>query len=86
MGKIPNILKGLAQSPAALEAYMSLSGALSGGTFSPKVREQIALATAGGNGCDYCASAHTAIGKSLKVEENPSGLDVSSAESILADL
>ena len=28
-----------------------------------KVREQIALIAAETNGCDYCASAHTALGK-----------------------
>ena len=36
---------------------------------SPRLREQIALATAGANGCGYCASAHTFLGKSLGVDE-----------------
>ena len=70
MGMIPNILKGLANSPVALDAYMSLSGILGGGSLRPRLREQIALATAGANACDYCAAAHTAIGKSLKVDES----------------
>ncbi len=68
MGRVPNLLKGLGNSPAALEAYLALSGAVGGGTLSTKLREQIALATAGVNGCSYCASAHTAVGKSLKVD------------------
>jgi uncharacterized peroxidase-related enzyme len=70
MGMIPNMLKTLGHSSAALEAYMSLSGALAGGSLSARIREQVALAAAGVNGCDYCASAHTAIGKSLKIDES----------------
>ena len=73
MGIVPNILKGLAQSPAALDAYLSLSGALGGAALGPKIREQIALATAGANGCDYCAAAHTAIGKSLGLDADELG-------------
>lgn len=68
MGRIPNILGGLANSPTALEAYMTLSGVLGTGTLSARLREQIALVTAGANGCGYCASAHTAIGGSLKID------------------
>ena len=63
MGGQPNILRTLAQSPAALESYLSFSAALAGGTLSGKVREQIALAVAGANNCAYCGAAHTAIGK-----------------------
>jgi len=63
LGMVPNLFKVLSHSPAALESYLNQSGALSGGVLSPKLREQIALSVAGINGCDYCASAHTAIGK-----------------------
>jgi AhpD family alkylhydroperoxidase len=30
-----------------------------------KIREQIALAVAEANGCDYCLAAHTAVGKAI---------------------
>lgn len=63
MGGKPNIIRTLAQSPAALEGYLNFSAALAGGTFSGKVREQIALAVSSKNGCGYCTSAHAAIGK-----------------------
>jgi len=64
-GMTPNITATLAQSPAALEGYLGLSGALAAGTLGAALREQIALAVAGASGCGYCASAHTAIGKSV---------------------
>lgn len=68
MGMVPNLFKSLAHSPTALESYLTMSSTLGEGTLSPKTREQIAVATAGFNHCEYCASAHTTIGKSLKIE------------------
>jgi uncharacterized peroxidase-related enzyme len=62
LGIVPNLTRVLANAPAALEGYLNFSGALSGGTLSAKVREQIALAVAQGNKCGYCLSAHTFIG------------------------
>jgi uncharacterized peroxidase-related enzyme len=69
LGKTPNIFKTFAHSPAVLESYLNFSGALAKTKLSAGLREQIALAVAGANQCDYCASAHTAIGKSIKVDE-----------------
>lgn len=63
MGKVPNLLKTLGHSPAALEAYLSLSGALSKGTLAPAVREQLALTVGQLNRCEYCLAAHTLTGK-----------------------
>src|SRR5260370_26351812 len=60
---VPNLAKVLANSPAALNAYLSFSGALSEGKLSAKTREQIAVAVANINTCDYCLSAHNAFGK-----------------------
>lgn len=63
LGIIPNIFKVFANSPAVLEAHLAQSAALAKSSLSLKLREQISVAIAGINGCDYCASAHTAIGK-----------------------
>lgn len=63
LGMVPNIFTTMAQSPAALNGYLALSGALGTGRLSPALREQIALAVAGVNACDYCACAHAALGK-----------------------
>ena len=68
LGGTPNLLTTMAQSPAVLGSYLAFSDALSGASLSGKVREQIAMAVAGANGCEYCASAHTAIGKGLGVD------------------
>jgi len=62
MGIVPNLTRVLANAPAALEGYLNFSGALAGGEFDAKVREQIALTVAQANLCDYCLSAHTLIG------------------------
>jgi AhpD family alkylhydroperoxidase len=61
LGFVPNMT--MANSPAALQGYFNLRAALAGGVLNAKVREQIALLTAEQNHCDYCLSAHTAIGK-----------------------
>jgi uncharacterized peroxidase-related enzyme len=63
LGLVPNMTRVMANSPSVLEAYLGFSGALAGGHLSPKVREEIALVVAQQNHCDYCLSAHTAIGK-----------------------
>ncbi|MBN2491592.1 MAG: carboxymuconolactone decarboxylase family protein [Planctomycetes bacterium] len=63
MGRVPNLLKHLANSPAALKAYLEFSGALKDGAFPDELRECIALAVAEQNRCDYCRAAHTALGK-----------------------
>lgn len=70
MGLVPNIFKTLAQSPAVLDAYMKQMSALASGDLDPKLREQLALVAAGKNQCDYCASAHTLLGKGAGLEES----------------
>jgi len=69
LGATPNVFKTLAHSPAAFEGYLNFSGALANGKLSPALREQVALTVAGINNCDYCASAHTAIGKKAGVAD-----------------
>ncbi len=71
LGIVPNMTKVMANSPAVLEGYLGFSGALGTGLLDARTREQLALVTAQSNHCDYCLSAHTAIGKmvGLKPEE-----------------
>src|SRR4051794_38458753 len=52
LGLVPNMTRAMANSPAALDGYLQLSGALGKGTLPAKVRVQIALAVAQANGCD----------------------------------
>ena len=62
LGVVPNMMRTMAQSPAVLEAYLGFGAALRRGRLSSALGEQIALAVAEVNACDYCLSAHTALG------------------------
>ncbi len=70
LGMAPNIVRTMANSPAVLKAFLGFGEALAGGRFDARSREAFALAVAGANGCDYCAAAHTAFSKGLKVGED----------------
>lgn len=63
LGFIPNLIKVFGNSPATLQTYLSLGELTGSGNFSNKFREQLALAIAEENQCNYCLSAHTTIGK-----------------------
>lgn len=64
-GKHFNIFKSMAASPAVLDTYLGMAGALSKAGLNAKEREVIQLAVGQANNCDYCIAAHTAIGKSV---------------------
>lgn len=59
-GRVPNIFQLMANAPAVLKAYLSLSDLLKETSLSLRLREQIALAVGQLNGCEYCLAAHSA--------------------------
>jgi uncharacterized peroxidase-related enzyme len=63
LGATPNFIRALANSPSALRAFLGLHGIASSGSLDAATRERIALAVAEQNACQYCVSAHTAIGR-----------------------
>ncbi len=63
LGSTPNLFRVAAQSPVALESLVALFGATGKGRFDARTREAIALAVSEANACDYCLSAHAALGK-----------------------
>jgi uncharacterized peroxidase-related enzyme len=63
MGMVPNIMRTLAHSPAALESLLGFKGALAKGKLPAKLREQIAITVGELNDCHYCVAAHAALGK-----------------------
>ena len=65
LGSVPNLFRVIGNSPAALEGYLAMSGALAKGALPAQTRERIALAVAEVNGCNYCLAAHTYLGKNL---------------------
>jgi len=74
LGVVPNLMKLVGHSPAALEGYLALSGALAKGKLSVQLRERIALTIAEFNGCDYCLSVHSYLATNL-VKINASEID-----------
>lgn len=65
LGTVPNLFRVVSSSPAALEGYLGMSGALNKGSLPAQTRERIALAIAEFNGCGYCLAAHAYLGKNL---------------------
>jgi len=65
LGSAPNLFRMVANSPAALEGYVGMLGALAKGALPAATHERIALAVAEVNGCDYCLSAHAWLGKNV---------------------
>ena len=82
LGLTPNMMRTMVGSPAVLEGYLSFGTAVAGGLLPAPLREQIALAVAEANGCDYCLSAHTALGRlaGLKDEEIAKSREGASAD------
>lgn len=70
IGMVPNFLKVFANSPAALRAFLGLHGIANEGSIDLLTRERIALALAQQNSCEYCLSAHSAIGKKAGLDNS----------------
>lgn len=64
-GMVPNLFRLVGVSPAGLQAYLGMNGALGKGSLDARTRERIALAVAEINRCGYCLSAHSYFGKTL---------------------
>jgi uncharacterized peroxidase-related enzyme len=62
-GVVPNMFKAVANSPAALHSLWGAFAALGNGRLGAKLNEQIAVAIADRNRCNYCLAAHTALGR-----------------------
>ncbi len=70
LGMVPNFLGILAQSPDALQSFLGLHQIAEAGELDPQTRERIALAVAQGNSCEYCLSAHSAIGRKAGLDSD----------------
>ncbi|MGV8920693.1 MAG: carboxymuconolactone decarboxylase family protein [Pseudomonas sp.] len=60
-GYIPNLLGVLANAPAALETYLTVSGLNGKAELSLAEREVVQLIAATKHGCDFCVAGHTAV-------------------------
>ncbi len=68
-GKVADIFKAMANSPAATRAYLALSEPLSDTALSRSEREVVALVVSQFYGCDYCLAAHTLMGRAAGLPE-----------------
>src|ERR671918_3007264 len=62
-GAIPNMAKTMAVSPATLEGWLGLQGALARGRLGGTLGTQIALATAEANGCLFASPSTATSGR-----------------------
>lgn len=60
-GFLPNLLAGMATSPALLEGYMTLAGIFNKTRLTETERQIILMTSNRLNGCVYCMAAHSAI-------------------------
>ena len=66
VGMVPNAYSSLGNnSPVALEAVLTLDGALKKSSLNAKDIEVIKLAVSEAVECDYCVAAHTVFGKKV---------------------
>ena len=69
-GFSPNILGALAESPVALEGYLSLAGLFARSSFTATERQIVSIAASAKNGCTYCVAAHSTMAAGERVPED----------------
>lgn len=60
-GFVPNLLKGIAASPNALETYMQIDEMFESTSLSPEERQIVLLTVSRLNECEYCTSVHSML-------------------------
>lgn len=58
-GRVPNFFAVAAESPAAVDAYVSLSNIFRTTEFTPAEQQIVILAASVENKCEYCIAAHS---------------------------
>lgn len=82
-GFLPNILGSMAESPAVLEGYMTLSGIFEKSNFSPVERQLLLLTISRENNCQFCVAAHS--GGSKKAGLDDAAIEAAREGDVLAD-
>lgn len=68
-GKIINIFKIMANSPAVLKTYFAIDNALKEKTLDPAIAERISLIVSAVDDCEYCTTAHSYLAKNVLSED-----------------
>ena len=82
-GFVPNLFAYMAEAPTTIEAYLAMNELIAKGSFSPAQQQVALLAVSKENGCDFCITAHRAIGKMNKA--NQQTLDAIHSEAVIDD-
>ncbi len=69
-GFLPNLLAVMAEAPALVKAYTTLSKIFEETSFSPAERQVVLLTTSFENECAYCMAAHSAVAGMQKVPQD----------------
>ena len=67
-GFVPNLLRGMATSPHALETYMQLDEIFGSTSLTPEERQIVLLTTSRLNECEYCTSVHSVLAEKTQLE------------------
>lgn len=78
-GRVPNFFAVAAESPAAVDAYVSLSNIFRTTGFTPAEQQIVILAASVENKCAYCIAAHSKGAKAAGVSDDVIRAVVSSA-------
>src|SRR5438128_9302461 len=70
LGVTSNLIKTMAHSPGALEAYLEFHRALTATSLEEKARVQIALAVAQAQQCDYALAEYTSLARQLGMTDD----------------
>lgn len=69
-GFIPNLAAFVAESPKVLEALLGMAGAFDNTSLTPQEQQLVLLTVSALNGCSYCKTAHTALGRMAEFDES----------------
>ncbi|MBF6989442.1 carboxymuconolactone decarboxylase family protein [Cupriavidus sp. IK-TO18] len=69
VGAVPNIHRGIANSPTALQSFLQLDSSLNDSQLGTLNQEAIALAVSQVYDCKYCLAAHTLLAKNAGLSE-----------------
>lgn len=68
-GFIPNLASYVAESPNVLDAILNLSGSFDKTSLTQQEQQAVLLTVSALNGCSYCKTVHTALGRMSKIDD-----------------
>jgi len=67
-GFLPNLLGMMAEAPALVKGYVTLSGIFDSSSLTATEKQIVLITTSVENGCEYCVAAHSVIASMQKVD------------------